>query len=286
MDHVKRIIAIGDLHGDYKATIYSLKKAGLIDDKKKWIGGETVVVQLGDQLDRGARFDSSIDEDSEFKIMNLFDKLHKDAVKSGGAVYSLIGNHEIMNVMGDYSYTSLMGIKHFGGEKERYEQFKSGGKLSKKMAKSRTVVLKIGDFIFVHGGITPHLAKKYEIDYINNLMKKYLNGNDKLANTKEFRELFLNNGSLLWTRRYSDESPDCKSLEETLKILGCKKMVVGHTPQNKINCKCKGNVWRVDIGMSEAFNENISASENKKKNKKDRVQVLEIINNGEKINII
>ena len=48
---VKRIIAIGDLHGDYKATIISLQKANVINSKNEWIGGDTIVVQLGDQLD-------------------------------------------------------------------------------------------------------------------------------------------------------------------------------------------------------------------------------------------
>jgi len=282
LDPVKRIIAIGDLHGDYKAAIISLQKANLIDKKKKWIGGDTVVIQLGDQVDRGGRLngnndDSLIDEDSEFKIMNLFDRLHKDAKKVGGSVYSLIGNHELMNVLGDFTYTSALGIKHFGNEKKRYDQFKSGGKIAIKMSKTRVVIIKIGDWIFVHGGITPKIAKKYKIPYINDLMNKYLLGDEKLVKEKSFRELFLNNGSLLWTRRYSDENPDCKSLSETLSLMSAKKMVVGHTPQNDINCKCKNNIWRVDTGMSQAFG---------KRNGKERVQVLEIINNGEKVNIL
>ncbi len=274
---VKRIIAIGDLHGDYRASILSLRKARVINEKNKWIGGDTVVVQLGDQLDRGGRSDNSTDEDSEFKIMNMFDRLHKQAKLYGGAVYSLIGNHELMNVLGDFSYTSKMGIKHFGNKEGRLEQFKSGGRLATKMARTRNVVLRIGDWIFVHGGMTPRLAQKYKIVEINSLMRKYLLGDEKLEQDKSFRELFLNNGSLLWTRRYSEDKPDCKTLTETLRCLGAKKMVVGHTPQGEINCKCRNNVWRVDTGMSQAFG---------KRKGQDRVQVLEILNNGKQVNII
>src|SRR5688572_4242503 len=49
----KRVIAIGDLHGDLAATRSALKTAGVIDDKDAWIGKDTVVVQTGDVLDRG-----------------------------------------------------------------------------------------------------------------------------------------------------------------------------------------------------------------------------------------
>jgi hypothetical protein len=49
---VKRIIVIGDLHGDWEMTIKSLKVASVINDKLNWIGKETVIVQVGDQIDR------------------------------------------------------------------------------------------------------------------------------------------------------------------------------------------------------------------------------------------
>jgi len=276
---VKRIIAIGDIHGDYKATVLALKKAKVIDSNKNWIGGTTVVVQLGDQIDRGGRvdLDKTEDEDSEFKIMNLLDKLHKKAKKQGGAVYSLIGNHEVMNVMGDYTYTSDMGIKHFGSRKQRQEYFKPGGKIAKKMAKKRNAILRIGDWIFVHAGIPSKIAQKYKIVEINNLMRNYLSGNKKLEKNKAFQELFLNNNSILWTRRFSEDKIDCSDLKKSLKSLGAKHMVIGHTPQENINNKCNGAIWRIDTGMSRAFGKRMGS---------ERIQILEILNNGEKVNII
>ena len=64
----KRIIAIGDIHGDYNAMIVALKKAKVINSKNKWCGKDTIVVQLGDQVDGGGR-GNKIDEDNEIKIM-------------------------------------------------------------------------------------------------------------------------------------------------------------------------------------------------------------------------
>lgn len=275
---VKRIIAIGDIHGDYKATISALQLSKLIDKSNNWIGGNTIVVQLGDQLDREVRnVGDNSDEDSEIKIMNLFKKLNKQAKKKNGAVYSLLGNHEIMNVLGDYTYTSKLGIKHFGNKKDRYKNFKPGSKFATEMAKNYNVIMKIGDWIFVHAGITVKISEKYNISEINDLMRKYLLGEENLSSSKKFKELFLNQNSLLWTRRYSEDKIECKTLSECLKNFDAKYIVIGHTPQDNINCKCKKSVWRIDTGMSRAFG---------KRDNMKHIQVLEILNYGKTINIL
>ena len=90
---VKRIVAVGDLHGDYRAFIKILKGTGIIDDGLNWTGGKAHLVQIGDVMDRGP--------DAK-KILDLLMKLEKEAKKAGGEAHMLIGNHEEMNI-GDYS---------------------------------------------------------------------------------------------------------------------------------------------------------------------------------------
>jgi len=94
---VERVIAIGDLHGDYERYIDVMESAGLIDKKGKWSGGETHLVQTGDITDRGP--------DSR-RIIDHLVKLSKQAKKKGGYIHMLIGNHESMNVVGDLRYVS------------------------------------------------------------------------------------------------------------------------------------------------------------------------------------
>ncbi|KKN53737.1 hypothetical protein LCGC14_0599470 [marine sediment metagenome] len=88
---VEKIVAVGDLHGDYKAFTKILKGTGLIDGKLHWTGGKTHLVQIGDVLDRG---------DYAREILDLMMKLEKEAEEAGGKVHMLLGNHEEVNITG------------------------------------------------------------------------------------------------------------------------------------------------------------------------------------------
>ena len=96
-NNVPRIVAIGDVHGAYDNLVVVLRNTGLVDDKLRWIGGKTHLVQNGDVVDRGA--------DSR-KCLELLMKLEKQAQRSGGRVHALIGNHEAMNILGFLDYVS------------------------------------------------------------------------------------------------------------------------------------------------------------------------------------
>lgn len=50
-----RIVAIGDVHGELDSLVGILQTAGLLDAKQKWAGGDTTLVVTGDMIDRGAR---------------------------------------------------------------------------------------------------------------------------------------------------------------------------------------------------------------------------------------
>ena len=92
---VERIVAIGDIHGDYDNYIEVLKNAGAINRRGRWSAGKTHVVQVGDIPDRGP---------DTLRIISHLQKLEKQASKAGGRLHLLIGNHEHMNITGDLRY--------------------------------------------------------------------------------------------------------------------------------------------------------------------------------------
>jgi calcineurin-like phosphoesterase family protein len=87
-----RIVAVGDIHGDFDAFVGILKSAGIVDASGRWSGGKTTLVQTGDFTDRGPKVRAAMDF-----LMDL----EGQAKAAGGRVVVLLGNHEVMNLIGD-----------------------------------------------------------------------------------------------------------------------------------------------------------------------------------------
>ena len=97
IEGVERIVAIGDVHGAYESFVAILKTTGLIDARLRWSGGRAHLVQVGDVLDRGP--------DSR-KALDLLRRLESQAPRADGRVHALLGNHEVMRMLGDLRYVS------------------------------------------------------------------------------------------------------------------------------------------------------------------------------------
>lgn len=283
----KKVYVIGDIHGDLRAFIYSLRLANVIDKDLDWVGGCNRVVQIGDIVDRKTRVDGEDgrnDEDSEFKIFALMLKLQYQAYKAGGGFHCVLGNHELMNVMGIHDYVSPEGQRHFmrgggggaGGAEGggRHEYFRPGGTFARYLACTWNPVVKIGEWVFCHGGISPKIASTYKMSDVNLVMRDYLYGNTLHAKQAYFKELFTGNHSILWNRDFAVNEPNAEKVKKTLEKLKAKHMVVGHTIQsNGITSRYGGAVWNVDAGMSEAFG--------RRRVPQDRVQILEVNEMGQ-----
>ncbi len=250
------LVAIGDIHGDLAAARRALKLAGAIDDQDRWIGKKLVVVQTGDEIDRG---------DDDRAVLELFRRLADDAAKTGGAVHALIGNHEAMNVAGDFRYVTAAGFRQFADEKPsagehvdfdslapeqrgRAATFSAGGVTARLLAERDTVVV-VGDTVFVHGGVTAEHVR-YGLGRFNREVKRWMHGDDPPP------ALVTDPEGPVWTRRYSDDhaTVDCDGLRAALALLHAKRMVVGHTPQPKgIDSACDERVYRVDTGLSRYY---------------------------------
>ncbi|MCI0352383.1 MAG: metallophosphoesterase [Acidobacteriales bacterium] len=192
----QRVVAVGDIHGDFDAFVRILRQTGLIDEQQKWAGGKSTLVQTGDFLDRGPRVR---------EVMDLLMALEKQSRKAGGRVLVLLGNHEVMNIAGDLRYVTPQNFLSFAGKDaekrrksayrqwldwrkqraeflkqpappetpaleaewmsqhppgyfEQREAFSPSGKYGKWL-RSKPAIARVGDVVFVHGGISPQLPE-------------------------------------------------------------------------------------------------------------------------------
>lgn len=273
---VNKLYIIGDIHGDFNAFILVLKKMNLINNDYHWIGGDSHIVQVGDILDRKIRDCEYSDEDSEFKIISLILKLQLESFTAGGGFHPIIGNHELMNILGMFDYVSKMGMDHFGGIDGRFNYFRIGNDFCKYLACAWNPIIKIGDFLFCHGGLTLNIANKYSIQQINYIMRDTLYGNINHLGESYFSELFLEPSSILWNRTFSTNISQNKEayeehvLNKILNRYNVKYLVIGHTPQSEgIKLRFNKKVICVDTAMSEAFG--------KKRNKSERIHYVEVV---------
>jgi len=196
----QRVIAIADVHGDLPDFVAILQQTGLMNGSRQWTGGATVLVQLGDVVDRGPKSRECLD---------LLMELERQAPQQNGKVIPLLGNHEVMTMMGDLRYASAEDYGGFAtpeSEKVREQAYQeylgfvssrgnhgndvaAAGQREKWMAehplgfierrdafdpqgvygrwlRQHDAVVQLGNGVFLHGGLSPDL-RFHDIQELN-----------------------------------------------------------------------------------------------------------------------
>ena len=208
----RRTVAIADLHGDLPHALNVLTMAGVITSPSQahWkpssdffhdsqqtsqqrhgiSRSDTILVSTGDIVDRG---------DDTIALYRLFERLRREAANqqisssSQGQVKNCIGNHELMNALGDWRYVTPGDIQSFGGEMERRKMMSSEGWLGRlwlehynvshsidllppeqvRVARDLPSEYRLPRASFVHGGIHPSWAAT-GLDHINTVGQSLL----------------------------------------------------------------------------------------------------------------
>jgi hypothetical protein len=247
----KRIIVIGDIHGDIRRFKNILVDAKIINNDLEWIANppETIILQLGDQIDSLNRMtDENWEVLKDYEMIYFTEQLNMIARSKGGYCISIIGNHELMNIIGDFSYVSENSSSDL-----RKNLFKPKGSLALILAK-RPLIFKIGDLLFCHAKLDIHhlnLLKKHNKDlmYINTIWKNYLENEKINIEDKEIIDnIIIGSNGILWNRNNNIKNETA----ELFKELHITYMFLGHTSYDKILIK-DNQIWYCDTGISRAF---------------------------------
>ena len=279
---VSRVVAIGDVHGDYENFVATLREAELINRRRNWIGGTAHLVQVGDLPDRGPDTD---------KVIELVKKLERQAEEDGGRVHALIGNHEAMNMLGDLRYVHPGEYAAFRNRNSRElrdrfygnhvqqrqaaepefiaddayrdefdERFPLGyvehrlawapnGEIGE-WVRGHNAVIRIDRSLFLHAGISPAVLGM-SMDAINQQIQVELGG--ELGEEQGLSEL---EEGPLWYRglAQNNEATELAHLDAVLAFYEVDRIIIGHTPGlGTIVPRFGGKVIVVDSGMSDYY---------------------------------
>jgi hypothetical protein len=208
----------------------------ITDSALNWIWGEGHLVICGDVFDRGKEVT---------ECLWLIYQLEFQAAKSGGKVHYILGNHELMIIRDNNKYyvndkyiylSAKLGID--------YRQLFLPGYELGRWLRTKNLVVKINDLLFVHGGIPPEFpGMNKTIGKINNSMHYYIDIHpdsiDGLINH------FLVEPT--WYRGYFDKRDQTEEIQNILDYYQVKHIVVGHTPVRSIAPMHNGMVIAVNV---------------------------------------
>ncbi|MBK8068260.1 MAG: metallophosphoesterase [Rhodanobacteraceae bacterium] len=287
-EDVERIVAIGDIHGDYDAYIGVLQAAGLVDARGRWQAGTTHLVQTGDIPDRGP---------DTRRIIEHMAALAKQAQKRGGRVHNLMGNHEAMNVYGDLRYAvagefSAWADQRSAERRERHyaaamddlkqrdpqrfaalpadfrtqwdaahplgwiehrmawdPRFDSRGPMFRWVMDAE-VSIQLNDAIFVHGGIS-HAYCGNSLESLTAMAHAQLREGDdgELG-------ILTDSAGPLWYRGLAGVAPAAPraTVDAILERHGARHIVIGHTVSESVVWpRLDARVIQIDTGMSRAY---------------------------------
>jgi len=228
------IFVTADPGGTYDEVINSLLSSGLIDENKNWSAAGAHFVSLGDLSDS---------DGSSLQIMDLFIKLQKQAVESGGMFHVLLAERQIKSLRGEWRHLSEQAISFFANDETieqrnnayqqylQWNQFEDSTERLNQFNKSYPLglfarmsafdpkgkygswltnlpfVIKINDQVFVHGG----LSKKVEntdIDTLNTQLQS------ELENFLSSRDYFLHSHTLFFDLPHQDQIAIIQSVEQ------------------------------------------------------------------------
>jgi hypothetical protein len=253
------VAAASDFHGQYDLMKTLLTNNHIIDQKGDWAFDNGHFVITGDVFDRG---------DKVTEILWFLYKLEKQAELSGGKLHLLLGNHEVMILNGDLRYLHPKYVETARLLDQPFETLYGKNTVLGAWLRSKSVLVKVNDMLFAHGGFHPSLAKEQrtlaDINHVfkNNLVKQ------TLAQPREGWGKYLHKKhGPIWYRGYftEDNGASGEEIDLLLKHFDISHLVVGHTSQKQVETRHQGKVIAIDSSIKNGEYGEILLIDGKKK---------------------
>lgn len=240
----QKMLVISDIEGNFEGFESILTGAGVIDSQFNWTFGTGHLILPGDFLDRGLNVT---------ECLWLIYKLETEAEQAGGKVHFILGNHEVMNMRDDFRYVRKKYLANADSLGLDYMKWYSAESELGRWLRSKNCIERIGNYIFVHGGISPQLqVANMDIGEINCHLRSILDKPYDSTSTYTDSLILRKNGPL-WYRGMAMRELTSDSLSGILQSLDAEKIIIGHTVFDEITNLYDGRVIAIDLDHAENY---------------------------------
>ncbi|MFN0013725.1 MAG: metallophosphoesterase [Saprospiraceae bacterium] len=234
-----RMLVLSDIEGNFEAFKIILKNAGVVNDQFRWTYGKNRLILVGDFFDRGLNVT---------EVLWLIYKLEDEAEAVGGKVHFLLGNHEALNLCGEYGYVRNKYIENAQLIGEDYGLWFDNNSELGRWLRTKNAVEKIGDLVFCHGGVSPELANStLSLSNINEIARAFI-GTPYNKMTDSLAQFVYNpNFGIMWFRGAAKNKISTQDMDNALKFVGAERIVVGHTLVQDITALYDGRLICIDL---------------------------------------
>lgn len=240
----EKMVVVSDIEGNYEQLRKLLILTGVINRQLKWVFGDNHLVILGDAFDRGEQV---------IECIWFIYALEEKANRKGGHVHYILGNHEIMNLNGDWRYVHPKYAIPKNNANNAVVAIYQGNHELWEWLCTKNIVEKVGHNLFVHGGIAPEILQyNLSVEEMNNLARpSYRHVHEPISDPLLFN-LINSPISPVWYRGYYDGTTDEKTIDNILDQFGAKTIITGHSMVEKISCFFDRKVINVDTDHAAA----------------------------------
>lgn len=236
-----KMLIISDIEGNFMGFSEILKGSGVIDSNFNWNFGDGHLVLAGDFFDRGINVT---------ECLWLIYKLENEALQQGGKVHFILGNHEMMNLKERYKYVRKKYFINSDTLNLDYSRWYSLDSELGRWLRSKNCIEKIGDFLFLHAGISKDFPyNENTLSEINLNVRDRIDRNFKPGETS--KDIYIGNDGPLWYRGIVQEKETQEEVDLTLKKYNSVKMIVGHTIVDSIKYLYNQSVIAIDLDHQE-----------------------------------
>lgn len=228
-----QVLAVSDVHGMKPALDALLKGAGVVGADGRWSAGNTLLVVVGDSIDKGPQ---------SLEVLDTWMALSPQAAAAGGRIIHALGNHEaeFLAAPNDarkaaelYAELAAKGIPA--------ADLADASKPYGKFLLSEPVAVRVGRWLFCHAGLYPG--------------PDWASFKSAAASAGYGDALLADADSVLEAKDWWKDPAARTDLESRLEADGMFGLVQGHQPKaygwaNRIGALDGGRLVKIDGGMA------------------------------------